>query len=137
MSHYFAAFEPDGKGGFGVFFPDLPGLGSAGDSREEAFAGAIEALSGHIAAMRDDGDVIPPPRSLDGLLADAEVALDVAGCVLALVPLLDVGGAQVRVNISASRREIESIDEAAKARGLTRSAFLIAAARDKIASEGR
>lgn len=135
MKHFIAALEPDRHGGFGVFFPDLPGLASAGDDREQAVAGAIEALSGHIAAMRDDGDPIPEARTLDELLADREAARELAGCVLVAVPLLDVGGAQTRVNISASRREIEMIDAAAKLRGLSRSAFLIAAARDKIAGE--
>lgn len=135
MKHFIAALEADRRGGFGVFFPDLPGLASAGDDRESAVAGAIEALSGHIAAMRDDGDPIPEARTFDELLADPDIAGDLAGCVLVAVPLLDAGGAQTRVNISASRREIEMIDAAAKLRGLSRSAFLIAAARDKIASE--
>ncbi len=135
MKHYIAALEPDRRGGYGVFFPDLPGLASAGDDREKAVAGAIEALSGHIAAMRDDGDPVPEARTLDELLADREINAEISGCVLVAVPLLDAGGAQTRVNISASRREIEMIDAAAKVRGLSRSAFLIAAARDKIASE--
>jgi predicted RNase H-like HicB family nuclease len=135
MSHYLAALEPDGHGGFGVFFPDLPGLASAGDSQDEAIAEAVQALAGHVAAMRDDGDVIPRPRSLDALRHDRKAWADIKGLILVAIPLLDVGGQSVRVNISATRREIEAIDEAARRRGLTRSAFLIEAARDKISTE--
>lgn len=135
MTHYLAALEPDGRGGFGVFFPDLSGLASAGDTQEEAIAAAIEGLAGHIAAMRDDGDPIPAPRSLDALRADAEIAADIEGCIVVAVPLLDAGGRQVRINVSATRREIEAIDEAARRRGLTRSAFLLEAARAKITAE--
>lgn len=135
MTHYIAALEPDRHGGFGVFFPDLPGLASAGDSQEKAISAAVEALAGHIAALRDDGDKVPAPRTLDALRKDKRVSADLDGCIIAAIPLLDSGGAQTRVNISASRREIETIDAAAKRRGLTRSAFLIEAARQKIESE--
>lgn len=134
MKHFIAALEPDGRGGFGVFFPDLPGLASAGDDREAAVAGAIEALAGHLDALRSDGDAVPAPRTLDQLF-ESEAASDLEGCVLVAVPVLEGGGAQIRVNISATRREIEMIDAAARVRGLTRSAFLVTAARDKIAAE--
>ncbi len=135
MHTYIAALEPDGRGGFGVFFPDIPGLASAGDNREDAIRQAMQGLSGHVAAMRDDGDDVPAARSLEQLLRDDAVAETLQGCVLFAVPLLEAGGAQMRINVSATRREIEAIDEAAQRRGLTRSAFLIAAAQEKIASE--
>ena len=85
--------------------------------------------------MRHDGDPVPEARTLDDLLADPGVAENLTGCVLVAIPLLDAGGAQARVNISASRREIEMIDAAAKLHSLFRSAFLISAAREKIAAE--
>ncbi len=133
MRSYIAALEPDGQGGFGVFFPDLPGLASAGDTMDEAMRNALEALCGHVAALRDDGDPVPPPRSIDAIFS--QPTDDIEGCLLVAIPLLETGGAQVRVNISGSRFEIDAIDAAARRRGLTRSAFLLQAARDKIASE--
>jgi metal-responsive CopG/Arc/MetJ family transcriptional regulator len=48
------------------------------------------------------------------------------------VPLLTDAGRTVRVNISLDKGLIDQIDTAASARGLTRSAFLAQAAREKI-----
>ena len=48
---------------WGVTFPDLPGCVSAGSTFEEALAKAREALAGHVAALRADGEPVPPARS--------------------------------------------------------------------------
>jgi HicB_like antitoxin of bacterial toxin-antitoxin system len=45
-------------------------------------------------------------------------------------------GQPTRANISLDRGLLEAIDQAAATRGLTRSAFLASAAREKIANEG-
>ena len=58
---YFAVFEPNGEGGYGVFFPDLPGCVSFGDDYDHAGEMAKEALGLHIYGMEKDGDTIPPP----------------------------------------------------------------------------
>ena len=60
MIVYFAGFVPCGQG-YAVFFPDLPGCNSQGDTLPEAFSMAMEALAGHLEAMADDGDTIPAP----------------------------------------------------------------------------
>lgn len=57
---YFAVFEPC-DAGFGVYFPDLPGCTSMGNTFEEAMDGAQEALGLHLWGMEDDGDDIPTP----------------------------------------------------------------------------
>ena len=44
-------------------------------------------------------------------------------------------GRAVRINLSLDAGTLAAIDEAANARGLTRSAFLASAAREKIAHE--
>ena len=36
MKNYIALFESTGKGGYGVMFPDVPGVVTAGDTFEEA-----------------------------------------------------------------------------------------------------
>jgi hypothetical protein len=65
----------------------------------------------------------------------AEYAL-ADGAALAIVPLiLDVSPAG-QENLSLDVGLLASIDEAAAARGLTRSAFLASAAREKIKSAG-
>ena len=55
---------------------------------------------------------------------------------LALVPLVRDSGRPVKANLSLDAGLLEAIDDAARAIGLTRSAFLVSAARDKIAREG-
>lgn len=89
MIHFIAALEPDRRGGFGVFFPDLPGLASSGETREDAVARATQALSGHIGAMREDGDEIPAARSMKALSADPDSADAIEGCILVAIPLFD------------------------------------------------
>ena len=53
-----------------------------------------------------------------------------------MVPLLLDKARAVTANISIDAGLLESIDAEAKRRGLTRSAFLASAARDKIMSTG-
>ena len=57
---YFAVFEPSGKG-YSVYFPDLPGCVSYGDTAEAAIKSAGEALGLHLYGMKKDGDSIPAP----------------------------------------------------------------------------
>lgn len=57
---YLAVFEPSGEG-YSVYFPDLPGCISYGNSYEEAQKEAADALGLHLYGMEKDGDEIPPP----------------------------------------------------------------------------
>lgn len=59
---YLAVFEPCGEG-YSVYFPDLPGCISYGDSFEEAQREAEDALGLHLYGMEKDGDLIPGPSS--------------------------------------------------------------------------
>jgi Ribbon-helix-helix protein, copG family len=54
------------------------------------------------------------------------------GAVLAVVPLLLDAGRPAKANLSVDAGLLEAIDEAAEAHGLTRSAFIASAAREKI-----
>ena len=58
---YFAVFEPNSDGGYGVYFPDLPGCISVGNDFEHAQTMAKEALGLHLYGMEKDGDDIPWP----------------------------------------------------------------------------
>jgi metal-responsive CopG/Arc/MetJ family transcriptional regulator len=53
--------------------------------------------------------------------------------VLFAVPLLADAGRTVRINISLDKGLVDQIDAAASTRGLTRSAFIAQATREKIA----
>ena len=59
-----AIFEPGDAGGYTVTFPDLPGCITEGDTLEEAFAMAKEALELHVYGMEEDHEPIPEPSRL-------------------------------------------------------------------------
>ena len=127
----------DGKpGAYGVAVPDCPGCTAMGDTLEEAMDNAGTALREWMADRLADGFERPEARTPDALRADPDLAEDVAGATFASVPLLLDSGRSVRVNLSLDAAMLAAIDAAAKRRGVTRSAFLASAARDKIASEG-
>ncbi|MCL2081299.1 MAG: type II toxin-antitoxin system HicB family antitoxin [Oscillospiraceae bacterium] len=53
--------------GISIYFPDLDGCVSHGDSEREAFESAKEALSLHLYGMEQDDDNIPEPSELRNL----------------------------------------------------------------------
>jgi predicted RNase H-like HicB family nuclease len=117
--------------------PDLPGCTSGGRTIEEALRNAVEAVTLWVEDARADGEKIPRSRSAEKLRADPEVAAAlVHRGILAYVPLVLDTGRPVKANLSLDAGLLEAIDEAAERRGLTRSAFLASAAREKIESEG-
>ena len=118
--------------GYGVSFPDFPGCVSVGDTIDEAVHHGSEALAFHIEGLMDDGETIPPPRSIDAINADPKLADWQREADLVLIPLLLDRGTSRRVNISLDRGLLEAIDSEAKHRRMTRSAFLATAARHEI-----
>ena len=86
MTYYVAIVEEEVGKDIGVWFPDLPGCVSAGDTLDEAMLNATEALELWAEAMIESGQKIPPPRSLTDLKADAEIAQDLARYMVALIP---------------------------------------------------
>lgn len=50
--------------GWGAYAPDLPGLGVAGETLDEAKNLIREAIEFHIEGMRQNGEVIPSPTAM-------------------------------------------------------------------------
>jgi len=75
---YIAYLHKDSDSDFGVSFPDFPGYITAGKTLEEARRLAPEALAFHIEGMREDGDAIPKPSTLDELSRDPNMKKGVA-----------------------------------------------------------
>ena len=136
MARYVALL--DGKAGaHGVTVPDLPGCTSGGSTTDEALRNAVEAVRLWAEDAIADGEALPQPLSVEMLRADRAIAEAIAeGAALAIVPLLLDAGRPAKTNLSIDAGLLAAIDEAAKARGLTRSAFLATAAREKIESGG-
>lgn len=129
---YIALLHPPVEGStWGVTFPDLPGCTSGGDTLEEASSRAREALAGHIAAMVADGDTIPPARRYHDLLRDADFMEDCrdGGALPVPVELIEIAAPKERVNIMIDRGTLRRVDEAARAQGASRSAFIENAAK--------
>jgi predicted RNase H-like HicB family nuclease len=132
--YYLGIVEKDPDSAFGMWFPDMPGCFPAADEFDDLPRVATEILRLHVEALESNGRDVPSPRSYTEVMADKEVRRSLkAGATTMLMPLLADPGRTVRVNVTVDRGLLEQIDEAAEARGLTRSAFLAQAAREKIA----
>jgi predicted RNase H-like HicB family nuclease len=117
---FIAYLHKEGKSDYGVSFPDFPGCVTAGATLEEARCMAAEALSFHIAGMREDGKIIPDPSTLDDLRNDPAMKDAVAFLVTVAEP-----EKTVRFNITARESQLAEIDNRARAAKLTRSAYLV------------
>jgi predicted RNase H-like HicB family nuclease len=69
---YIALIHKDAGSDYGVSFPDIPGVVTAGKSLDDARAMAEEALALHIEGLVEDGEAIPEPSSLEAIMADPE-----------------------------------------------------------------
>jgi predicted RNase H-like HicB family nuclease len=69
---YIAIIHKDPNSDFGVSFPDFPGCITAGRTLDEAKEMAREALSGHIALMREAGKPLPEPSTFDQVMSDPQ-----------------------------------------------------------------
>ena len=72
MRQYIGLIHKDPDSDFGVSFPDFPGIAAAGTDRDDARSMAEEALAFHVEGMIEDGEAVPPPSSLEKILADPE-----------------------------------------------------------------
>ena len=111
---------------YGVIVPDFPGVFTAGDTLDEALQNVQDAIETYY-----DGEVVedvPVPSSLEAVLHSE----DAAGGAVVLVDVnfdfLDKKAAPVTITIPRYMKN--RIDRAAKARGLSRSAYLVEAARN-------
>ena len=134
MVHYVGIVDGSGNV-WGVRIPDFPGCHGGGATPTEAVADATSALREVAADMLASGEEIPPPTDLSRVLRQLADAGELPGGAV-YIPLLLDKGRSVKANISLDAGLLEAIDDAAKCRGLTRSAFLASAAREKIV-EGR
>jgi len=121
--NFIAFLHKDRKSDYGVSFPDFPGCITAGKTFEEAHRNALDALTLHIEGMREDGETIPKPSTLDSL----EKHSARPGAMLFLVDV-PVDERTIRVNITARQSQIDTIDRLAEAAGMTRSAYIVRSA---------
>ena len=128
MTYYVGVLDGGGDV-WGVRIPDLPGCVGGGKTPEAAIADVAEALRDVLAHKREGGSPAQQPSSLSEVVASGEIG---EGESAVMIPLLLDSGRTVRANVSLDAALLDAIDAAAKERGLSRSAFLASAAREKI-----
>jgi predicted RNase H-like HicB family nuclease len=111
-------------GTYSVFFPDFPGLGSSGDTLEEARKHAKEGLIGHIELMIEAGEPMPKSSSFDEIMA----LPDAKGCIPLPTSIIAPAGKAQRINITMDRALLNALDTLASSQHKTRSALLAEAA---------
>jgi predicted RNase H-like HicB family nuclease len=126
--------QDDGDGstdGYGVVFPDLPGCISSGDTVEQAYEYAFEALALHIEGMNEEGLALPEPTPFNAplppWLADATGKID----RLVLVPV-KIPGRAIRISITMDKGLLGRLDAEAAASGNTRSGYIAEAVRRRM-----
>jgi predicted RNase H-like HicB family nuclease len=118
---------------FGISFPDFPGLASGGTSISDAVERGREGLAVHVEALGEERLPLPHLRSIDEVIADPDLAEDLADAVAMVIVDVDLPGRSVRLNVSLDERLVQRIDRRAAELGETRSGFLAAAARARLA----
>src|ERR1700694_4833672 len=105
MTAYIALLRKQPRSDYGVDFPDFPGCITAGRTLEEARRMASDALLFHVDGMREDGQSIPPPSSVDAIMTDPHNR----DAVAFLVDLPERSRRAVRINVSLPEDIVQSI----------------------------
>jgi len=129
MRQYIALIHKEAASDYGVSFPDLPGVITAGSNLDEARNMATEALAFHLQGLAEDGEPAPEPSSLEKIMSVEENKDGVA--VLIAAP--DAGVKSVRINVTMPADVLDQIDQYAEREGFTRSGFLAQAAKKAMA----
>ena len=110
---------------------DLPEVSVAKPTAPEVLAAAREALLAALSSRDRQGRDCPEPTPVEALGDRLRT-----GAVLLLVDV-QVEETPVRVNISIGDRLLRRLDEAAEAQSMTRSGFIAAAVRQRLAEPAR
>jgi predicted RNase H-like HicB family nuclease len=122
------------KTAFGVVVPDLPGCFSAGDTIEEAFDNAREAIDAFCELLAEDKKDLPNPKPMSQWQAEKGYTGWAWGIID--VPVERYFGPAEKINITVPAGVLRQIDSFAKTQGTNRSAFLTQAALDAIRRAG-
>lgn len=108
---------------FGVTIPDIPGCFTAGDSIDEAIRNVQEAVECHLQGATS----VPQPSPIESYLANPEYRDGIWAMVD--IDFSFLRKKHKRINITLPEDVLHTVDRLAKHRGLSRSAFLVQAAK--------
>ena len=111
--------------GYTVFFPNIPGFGSAGNTLEEARHNARNGLLAHLELLLQIEEGIPNPLTLDEVAALPELK----SALFLNIPTVIPTKKALRINVTLDESLLQAIDELAKrqykSRGLGQSPIQI------------
>ena len=68
MNEYLVIYERAEDGGWGAYLPDLPGVISLGETREETEAGIKEAVAAYVDYLSEGEGDLPQPAHESGFV---------------------------------------------------------------------
>ncbi len=120
----------DGSGKvWGVRIPDIDGCVGGGATPEEAIADVTQALRDVLAHLQSNALAFPKASPIADILRREKLA---KGESTVIIPVVLDSGRSVRANLTLDAGLLEAIDTAATRAGVTRSAFIASAAREKL-----
>jgi predicted RNase H-like HicB family nuclease len=120
----------DGSGDvWGLRIPDIDGCVGGGSSPEEAIADATQALRDVMAHKQSSGAPFPKASPIADILQKEKPEKSESTVI---IPVVLDAGRSVRANLTMDAGLLEAIDTAATRAGITRSAFVASAAREKL-----
>ena len=137
MSRFYIAgiVKEDDGSGYSVYFPDVPNVCAGGSSVEEAIDNAIDSLYLGLRGLAEDNEDIPAPSNLEIVKKRVKEERELddlpypEDTIYQYIPAPVVDMVPVRVNITVPKGLLAEIDQSAKLAGMTRSGYLVAAAR--------
>jgi predicted RNase H-like HicB family nuclease len=114
---------------WGVRIPDIDGCVGGGASPEAAIADVTKALRDDLAHKQSNGVAFPKASSIADILRRKKLA---KGESTVIIPVVLDAGRTVRANLTLDAGLLEAVDTAATRAGITRSAFIASAAREKL-----
>ena len=119
---YPIVIHKDKGSSYGVIVPDLPGCISVGETLDETFAMAREAIEGHIETLLMHGEAVPELQPIQHHLSNPDLAEGV--WALIDVDISKLSGDPVSFTAEMPKPILAMTDEIAEREGDTRSALL-------------
>src|SRR5690606_11486688 len=116
--NYIGVIHKDDGSGYGISFPDIPGCVTAGDSLDELYGMAVEAVSLYLEVLVGDGGDIPEASTIEQIMAHEFYK----GAVSTVVVRVGRPDKTVKANITLPESDLHIIDRAADKAGKSRSA---------------
>ena len=126
MTRYVGILEKETGSLWGVYFPDLPGCVTAGETAQEALDRAPEALWLWTEDALSSGEALPKARTVEDLRQDSQIAAAMAEGQAAVVLSSELD------ETLFDEPTLKAINKAASQRGMSRIAFLRETVLDKI-----